>query len=295
MRNILGQPKSSINFPQIMREKKILLVDLSKGKIGEENSNFLGLILVPKILTAALGRASLLGKEEFPDFFLYVDEFQNFATPDFATILSEARKYKLNLVVAHQFIDQLSDEIKEAIFGNVGTMATFRVGPDDASYLEHQYEPTFTESDLINLPVGNCYTRLLVNRPTHCAFSMMVDWDSINETPKDPRVANAIRENSRNTYGVAIEDVNEYINERSGFNNPAEVSAPPVVPSVVPPAQKQPLPLPNRFPSLSRQTAPADGTKVSNQQQELDKDTDVGQKPATKTPFLIGISKKNSV
>ncbi|MBD3366035.1 DUF87 domain-containing protein [candidate division WWE3 bacterium] len=222
MRNILGQPKSAINFPKIMREKKILLVDLSKGKIGEENSNFLGLILVPRILQAALGRATKLGKEEFPNFFLYVDEFQNFATPDFATILSEARKYKLNLVVAHQFVSQLTDEIKEAIFGNVGTMAVFRVGADDAEFLESQFEPTFTQSDLINLPVGNYYTKLLADGHPTSPFSMKVDWSMVNEAnaQKDSKQAQEIRERSRMNYGVARTEIEEYIDKRSGLDAP---------------------------------------------------------------------------
>ncbi|HLC82496.1 MAG TPA: DUF87 domain-containing protein, partial [Bacteroidia bacterium] len=163
MRNILGQPKSAFNLADIMAQKKILLVDLAKGKIGEENSNFLGLLLVPRILTSALARHSLLEQGvDFPGFYLYVDEFQNFATPDFATILSEARKYKLNLTVAHQFVAQLSDEIKDAIFGNVGSMSVFRVGTEDAEFLETYFNPPFTKKDISGLPIGNAYVRLLV-------------------------------------------------------------------------------------------------------------------------------------
>ncbi|MFA6981591.1 MAG: type IV secretory system conjugative DNA transfer family protein, partial [Patescibacteria group bacterium] len=217
MRRIIGQPKSAFNIAKVMAERKILLVDLSKGRIGEENSNFLGLLLVPKILSAALSRANLLGKEEFPNFYLYVDEFQNFATPDFATILSEARKYKLNLTVAHQFIAQLTDDIKEAVFGNVGTMACFRIGADDSEYLKEQFDPVFTQSDLINLPIGNCYTRLLVSGQPTPPFSLKVDWDRINATPKNPDVAQAIREHSRMTYGRDAQEVEEYINKRAGF------------------------------------------------------------------------------
>ncbi len=214
MRNIIGQPKSSFNFHKIMAEKKILLVDLSKGKIGEENSNFLGLLLVPRILSAALARAGMLGQQEFPDFYLYVDEFQNFATPDFATILSEARKYKLNLVVAHQFIAQLSDDIKDAVFGNVGTMTAFRVGLDDAEFLETQFQPTFTKKDLANLPVGNAYMKLLVNGQPTVPFSLAVDWAKITSTKKDPEVAARIRENSRMKYGTPVKEVEEFVNSR---------------------------------------------------------------------------------
>jgi len=228
MRNILGQSRSAIDFPKIMAEKKILLVDLSKGKIGEENSNFIGLILVPRILQAAMGRASKLGKEDFPNFYLYVDEFQNFATPDFATILSEARKYKLNLVVGHQFISQLDDEIKEAVFGNVGTMAVFRVGAEDAEFIEKQFEPVFTQSDLINLPIGSYYTRLLMEGHPSPPFSMKVDWDMVTDAneKKNRELAQRIREHSRNTYGVARSEVEKYINERSNFN-PVQEDTPP--------------------------------------------------------------------
>lgn len=217
MRTIVGQPKSAFDLNDIMANRKILLVDLSKGKIGEENSTFIGLLLVPQILTAALARATLLGKREFPDFYLYVDEFQNFATPDFATILSEARKYKLNLTVAHQFVAQLQDEIKDAIFGNVGTMAAFRVGNDDAEYLESQFEPVFTQSDLINNPVGNAYIRLLINGHPSPPFSFAVDWDMVNATIKSNEVADEIRQKSREKYGRPIEEVEQYINERAGF------------------------------------------------------------------------------
>lgn len=231
MRNILGQPKSAFNFDQVMAENKILLVDLSKGKIGEENSTFLGLVLVPRILIAALRRASLMEKGvDFPDFYLYVDEFQNFATPDFATILSEARKYKLNLIVAHQFVAQLPDEIKTAIFGNVGTMTVFRVGNDDSEYLESQFEPIFTANDLINLPMGNCYTRLLIKGQPSRPFSMQIPWDETiqdvslkySDVPKDPKVAEAIRETSRRKYGRDATEIEALISERAGITDELE-------------------------------------------------------------------------
>jgi hypothetical protein len=224
MRNILGQAKSSVDLNKVMSEKKILLVDLAKGKIGEENSTFLGLLLVPRLLSAALARHSMIVRgEDFPDFYLYVDEFQNFATPDFATILSEARKYKLNLVVGHQFIAQLDDAIKNAVFGNAGTICTFRVGADDAEYLEKQYEPVFTKSDLINLPIGNCYTRLLVKGQPTMPFSMEVDWDWITNQPKNFEAAKKIKEMSRMKYGVPAEEVEEYVKLRAGYNEQPEV------------------------------------------------------------------------
>lgn len=225
MRNILGQPKSSFKISQVMAEKKILLVDLAKGKIGEENSNFLGLILVPKILGAALARHRLLEQgQDFPDFYLYVDEFQNFATPDFKTILSEARKYKLNLIVAHQFIEQLSEEIKNAIFGNVGSMCVFRTGAEDAEFLEHYLAPTFNKQDISNLPVGNAYVRLLVNGQPTAPFSMHVPWEIIHtKVLSNQAIAQKIKEMSRLKYGVPVNEVEEYINYRSGYTDNKKV------------------------------------------------------------------------
>ncbi|MFZ5845484.1 MAG: type IV secretory system conjugative DNA transfer family protein, partial [Patescibacteria group bacterium] len=154
MRNIIGQSESSFDFRRVMDEGRILLINLAKGKIGEENSNFLGLILVPKILIAAMSRQEI-SEEKRRDFYLYVDEFQNFATPDFAQILSEARKYRLNLIVANQFIGQMEEEVKNAVFGNVGTLIAFRVGVTDANYLQHEFQPTFNEADLINVDKFN--------------------------------------------------------------------------------------------------------------------------------------------
>jgi len=220
MRNIIGQSKSSFNFDDVMAQKKILLIDLAKGKIGEENSNFIGLLFVPRILAAALKRHKIKG--DFPNFFLFVDEFQNFATPDFATILSEARKYKLNLTVVHQFIQQLTDEIKDAIFGNVGTICAFRVGVDDAEYLEPQFQPNFTKQDLSNLPVGNAYMRLLVKGQPTPPFSLFIDWDEISSPKKDPKTAQQIRELSRNKYGVPVEEVEAAINKRLALDEPKE-------------------------------------------------------------------------
>jgi len=222
MRNIIGQKKSSFDLDEVMAQKKILLVDLAKGKLGEENSNFLGLLLVPRILTAALRRQQL--KEDYPNFFLHVDEFQNFATPDFATILSEARKYKLNLTIAHQFISQLTDDIKTAVFGNVGTMCAFRVGVDDAEYLETQFAPTFTKQDLGNLPVGNAYMKLLVNGHPSPPFSLFIDWNDLTSVKRDPALAEEIKELSRLKYGTPVEEVEEFINKRLSEDSPRDTN-----------------------------------------------------------------------
>jgi len=226
MRNILGQPTSAFKLSDVMAQRKILLVDLAKGKIGEENSTFIGLLLVPKILSAALGRHKYLGKQDFPDFFLYVDEFQNFATPDFATILSEARKYKLNLTVAHQFVAQLDEKIKEAIFGNVGTMNVFRVGTQDAEFLETYFAPTFSKTDLSNLPVGNSYMRLLVGGHPTPPFSLTVDWNEITAQEKHPEIAAEIVERSRMKYGKPAAEVEAFIIDRAGYNDPPPVEEP---------------------------------------------------------------------
>ena len=202
MRNIVGQPKSAFNLEEIMAQKKILLIDLAKGKIGEENSNFLGLLLVPRILSAALARHKLIGKEEFPDFYLYVDEFQNFATPDFAQILSEARKYRLNLTVANQFIGQMEEDVKNAIFGNVGSVLAFRVGVTDANYLQHEFQPTFNEADLINVERFNTYVKTIVRGEPVTPFSMDLTRDmSAEKKLANPRVSELIRELSRLKYG----------------------------------------------------------------------------------------------
>ncbi len=160
MRPIIAQEKSAFNFREIMDEKKILLVNLSKGRLGDINANLIGLIIVGKILMAALSRVDSTGKD-FPPYYLYIDEFQNITTNSIATILSEARKYKLSLTIAHQFIAQLEENIKNAVFGNVGSMAVFRVGSDDAEYLEKQFAPIFSSEDLMNIDNLNAYMKIL--------------------------------------------------------------------------------------------------------------------------------------
>jgi hypothetical protein len=201
MRNVIGQSKSSFDFRKVMDEEKILIINLAKGKIGEENSSFLGLVLVPKILIAAMSRADM-PKEQRKDFYLYVDEFQNFATPDFAQILSEARKFRLNLTVANQFIGQMEEEVKNAIFGNVGTLATFRVGVSDASYLAHEFQPTFSEDDLLNIERFHIYTKTIVDNEPVPPFSVDLYRDMAElEKQRDPKVGEMIKNLSRLKYG----------------------------------------------------------------------------------------------
>ena len=201
VRNIIGQSESAFSFREIMDEQKILLINLAKGEMGEENSNFLGLILVPRLLMAAMSRQDT-PEEQRKDFYLYVDEFQNFATPDFAQILSEARKYRLNLVVANQFIGQVEEELKNAIFGNVGTIACFRVGVTDANYLAHEFTPVFTEEDLLNIERYHVYTKTTVKNEPVPPFSMELTKDMEKQARMaNKRVSEIIKEMSRLKYG----------------------------------------------------------------------------------------------
>jgi len=215
MRNIIGQSKSAFDFRKVMDEGKILIINLAKGKIGEENSNFLGLVLVPKILAAAMSRADV-PEEKRRDFYLYVDEFQNFATPDFAQILSEARKYRLNLTVANQFIGQVEEEIKNAVFGNIGTILAFRVGVTDANYLQREFQPTFKEDDLLNIERFHVYVKTIVQNEPVPAFSMDVtkDMDRMKKTA-NPRVAQMIKELSRLKFGVDREIIETEVTQRA--------------------------------------------------------------------------------
>lgn len=215
MRNIIGQSKSAFDFRKVMDEGKILIVNLAKGKLGEENSSFLGLILVPKILVAAMSRVDT-PEDQRRDFFLYVDEFQNFATPDFAQILSEARKFRLNLCVANQFIGQMEEEVKNAVFGNVGTIVTFRVGVTDANYLQHWFTPTFNESDLINVDVYNAYINTIVGNKPMPPFSVDMRKDMTSaKKMENKKVAEAIVSLSRLKYGRPRELVEAEISQRA--------------------------------------------------------------------------------
>jgi len=158
IRNIVGQVTSSIDLRKVMDEGKILILNLSKGRIGEDNSSLLGAMMVTKIQLAAMSRVDI-EESTRKDFYLYVDEFQNFATDSFANILSEARKYRLNLIMAHQYIEQLGEVVKPAVFGNVGTMVVFRIGATDADELVKEFTPRYVEEDLVNIPKYNCYMK----------------------------------------------------------------------------------------------------------------------------------------
>ena len=217
MRNIIGQPESSFNFRKAMDEQKIILCNLSKGVLGEEDAKFLGLILVPKVLTAAMSRQDI-PMHDRKDFFLYVDEFQNYATEDFAVILSEARKYRLNLIVANQFVSQIDEEVKNAVFGNVGTMVSFRVGVPDANFLQHEFAPTFNEGDLTNIEKYHVYVKTIVKNEPVPPFSMslMKDMAAI-EARMNPKQADMIKQLSRLKYGKDVDVVQAEITSRSNL------------------------------------------------------------------------------
>jgi len=172
IRNVVGQVKSTIDVREIMDEGKILILNLSKGRIGEDNSALLGAMMITKIQLAAMTRVNI-PENDRKDFFLYVDEFQNFATEAFANILSEARKYRLNLTMAHQYIEQLSEEVRSAVFGNVGTILSFRVGAGDATVLAKEFAPRFTEEDLVNLTKFEIYLKLMINGIASEPFSAL--------------------------------------------------------------------------------------------------------------------------
>ncbi len=207
IRNIIGQKKSTIDMAKIMNEKKILIVNLSKGRIGELNSALLGALIINRLQQVAMSRVNIPEKER-KDFYLYVDEFQNFSTESFASILSEARKYHLDLILAHQYINQLPENIKTAIFGNVGTIISFRVGSEDALFMEDEFKPEFDANDLINLPRFHIYIKLMIDGVTSRAFS--AETLPLPPAPKE-NFEEEIIENSRKKYSLKREIVEKRI------------------------------------------------------------------------------------
>jgi len=225
MRNTIGQKNSAFDFRKVMDEGKILLVKLSKGKIGDLNTQLLGLVMVARIQMAAMSRTDIEEKDR-KDFFLYVDEFQNFATDSFCSILSEARKYHLALIMAHQYISQLvtskfgstSTGIRDAVFGNVGTISSFKVGAEDAEYLAKEYAPLLTEQDVISISNYKMYMKLNINNTTSRPFSVATIWD---ESKKNPKVGNIIREYARLKHARKREFVEQEIVSRIGIDTNA--------------------------------------------------------------------------
>ena len=239
VRNIVGQAKNTIDVDEIMNNQKILLVNVSKGRIGEDNSAILGAMLITKIQLAAMERVRI-PEDERKDFYLYVDEFQNFATDSFVNILSEARKYRLDLIIAHQYIGQLTTDtstaVRDAVFGNVGTMISFRVGATDAEYLEQEFTPEFLQNDLIRLPNYNIYIKLLIDGITSRPFSAV----TIAPAPVviDHKKREEIIRIARLKYAHPVKTVEEEINRWAGsmdvpnaqgssdFSNPQKSSKP---------------------------------------------------------------------
>ncbi len=218
IRNIVGQSKSTINIFDMMNEGKIFLVNVSKGRIGEDNSKLLGGMIITKIQLAAMERVRI-PEEERKDFYLYVDEFQNFVTDSFASILSEARKYRLCLTVAHQYTAQLvtkeSSAMRDSIFGNVGTMIVFRVGADDADFLEKEFAPEFTPEDIVNLPNYKIYLKLMIDGITSRPFSAKTIAPLVKGGNKD--IEAEVIKSSRELYCRTKEDVEDEINKWSGM------------------------------------------------------------------------------
>jgi len=218
IRQIIGQSKSSFNMREVMDSKKILLVNLAKGIIGEENAQFLGLIIVPIILRAALSREDI-PEDERKDFFLYVDEFQNFATEDFAQILSEARKYRLNLIIAHQYISQLNEKVRDAVFGNVGNMLIMRISATDAEYMAKEFNPVFEQQDFVKLENANAYVKLLINGVVTQPFSISTFYKMEERYPKQEQVEKLVRELSRIKYGRPYQLVREEMKKRGEYKS----------------------------------------------------------------------------
>ena len=223
MRNIIGQPKSAFDIREVMDNGKVLLVNLSKGKIGDINAQLLGLIFVNKINMAALSRADVPRKER-RRFYLYVDEFQNFVTEAFATILSEARKHELALIMAHQFIGQLvgkteaygtaNTKLRDAVFGNAGTISSFKIGAEDAEYMAKEMAPVLSEQDVINVPNFQCYIKLNINNVTSRPFSMATLYD---ESERSEKLGALVKEYSRMKYGRKKVFVDQEIEDRIGI------------------------------------------------------------------------------
>lgn len=269
IRNIIGQPKSTFNIREIMDEGKILVVNLSKGLIGEDNAGILGSFLVTKIQLAAMSRSDIPDIKDRRPFFLYVDEFQNFATDSFATILSEARKYGLNLTVANQYISQMTDTVRGAVFGNVGTMISFRVSAEDAQILAQQFEPQFEASDLLQMHNRHFVINMVIKGEKTPAFSAT----TLNLPP--PQIDNsvAIIQNSRLHYSRRREDVEASIDEI--IQPPENLKKP--KPAQDAPKPNQPRPKPQAKPG------PAQKPNTPNRPRVVDSRSDGAARPRPQT------------
>lgn len=217
LRPIINQQKSSFNFREVMDNQKILVVNLSKGRIGDLNANLLGMIIVGKLLMSALSRADIADESARKDMYLYIDEFQNFTTDSIATILSEARKYRLDLIIAHQFIKQLKEGIRDAVFGNVGSIASFRIGPDDAEFMKNKFEPVFNAQDLINIDNLNAYVNLLVDGQTTQPFNIKLETERVFNAG-NPEMTAYLKQLSRSKYSRNRAEVEDEIKAKFNTN-----------------------------------------------------------------------------
>ncbi len=282
VRNIIGQPRSSFNIRQIMDQRKILIVNLSRGLIGEDNAALLGALLVTKIQLGAMSRADIPAEERSP-FYLYVDEFQNFATDSFATILSEARKYGLNLTVANQYIAQMSIEVKDAVFGNVGSIIAFRMGVDDARSMQRYFEPRFEEYDLVHMHNRHFVVSTTIEGEKIAAFSAI----SLNLPADGPDYSDAIITRSRAEYAVSREFVDRYVGDRYLVEDPQQRPKPPIdKPTQVVPVQsaapKQLIPKPDFIPIPEPATEKVDKPKRKRTRRKKSTDKPVAPPAATK-------------
>ncbi|HVY72547.1 MAG TPA: type IV secretion system DNA-binding domain-containing protein [Candidatus Paceibacterota bacterium] len=259
IRNIVGQPKSSFDLRQMMDDKKIIIMNLSKGRVGEVNANLLGSMLVTKIYLAAMSRADVHAKTlaELPSFYFYVDEFQNFANESFSDILSEARKYKLNLIIAHQYIEQMEEEVRNAVFGNVGTTVAFRVGPFDAEVLETIFQPQFTQADLVNLGFAQVYLTLMIDGVGSPPFSATTL--SPFDLPPERFVEQVIK-SSQQQFSKRRTDVEQFLKDWSEPDSMVQKKTVPAVSS----ASTTPIPVkPAQSNSLRPAQQPSDSAGAS--------------------------------
>ena len=213
LRPIINQKKSAFNFREIMDGQKILIINLSKGRIGDLNANLLGMVIVGKLLMAALSRVDISDEKMRKDFYLYIDEFQNFTTDSIGIILSEARKYHLNLIIAHQFIKQLKEGIRDAVFGNVGSIVSFRIGPDDSEFMKNKFEPIFSPQDLMNIDNLNAYANLLINGQTSRPFNIKLDTTGVFGAGSS-EIGENVKQISRLKYGRPRDEIEKEIQER---------------------------------------------------------------------------------
>ncbi|NTW22086.1 type IV secretion system DNA-binding domain-containing protein [Candidatus Falkowbacteria bacterium] len=244
MRNIVGQVKSSINIREIMDGQKILIMNLSKGRIGEDNSALLGAMMITKIQLAAMSRVDI-PEHDRKDFYLYIDEFQNFTTDSFTNILSEARKYHLNLIMAHQYIEQLGEVVEAAVFGNIGTMVVFRIGAADAEKLVKEFEPVFTEEDLVNLPKYEFYLKLMIDGITSNPFSArgLAPLTEAEKTGNLDKVIQVTRERYAKRREVVEDRIRRWHESDDEESAPANVStAPATSPAAAPAPVRRPEP-----------------------------------------------------